>query len=79
MLIHYKIIALTFWIGLFVLCARAQENQSQQDHFAQIGNRAQATRIHLLEEKLPPDLPEQYLPEMKGKRTAFQPMDKMDT
>ena len=67
------------WTILLVSPVGVQDNIAQQDHCAQIGNRAQATRIHLLEDKLPPLLPEKELPEMKGKGAAFKPIDKMDT
>ncbi|MBI9064171.1 MAG: hypothetical protein JEZ14_19450 [Marinilabiliaceae bacterium] len=57
----------------------AQNKKGEADHFAQIGNRAQATRIHLLEDKRPPVLPDIYLPDMKGRRAAFKSIDRMDT
>ncbi|QOD61817.1 glycoside hydrolase family 2 [Polaribacter haliotis] len=51
----------------------------EKDQFAQIGNKVQGTRLHLLEDKLPPVLPDLHLPKMKGKKAAFSPMNKMDT
>lgn len=74
-----KITISTVGIMLLVLTARAQENKTQEDQFAQIGTRKTSTRVHLLEDKLPPVLPEKYLPEMKGKKSAFKPIEKMDT
>ncbi|MBD0777819.1 glycoside hydrolase family 2 [Maribacter sp. ANRC-HE7] len=56
-----------------------QEKKKTEDHFSKIGTRKTSTRIHLLEEKLPPVLANLYLPKMSGKKSAFQPMDKMDT
>ncbi len=76
---YYRIIGIILWAFFFMPPSNAQEKQAQEDHFAQIGNRAQATRIHLLEDKYPPVLPDVYLPEMKGKRSAFMPIDKMDS
>lgn len=75
----YKKNIISFVFVLSSLSVICQKTKQDDDQFAQIGNRAQATRIHLLEDKLPPVLPEKYLPEMKGKEGAFTPMDKMDT
>ena len=69
----------TLIVCLFVFSGVAQNKKGGGDHFAQIGNREQGTRLHLLEDKLPPVLPDIYLPEMKGKRAAFKPMERMDT
>ena len=33
----------------------------------------------MLEDKLPPVLPDIYLPEMKGKTEAFKPIEKLNT
>ena len=72
----YTTILLVFLTAISVF---AQKDKETIDHFAQIGNRMQGTRLHLLEEKLPPVLPEIYLPKMAGKKSAFQPIDKIDT
>jgi hypothetical protein len=79
MLKHYKIIIPVLWTIIFALSARAQDNKTGEDQFAKIGTRQTSTRVHLLEDKLPPVLPEKYLPEMHGKKSAFEPIDKMDT
>ena len=65
--------------GSFLSSAMAQNAKNSTDHFAQIGNRVQGTRLHLLEDKLPPVLPDIYLPKMQGKKNAFKPIDKVDT
>ena len=53
--------------------------QGETDYFAEIGNRAQNNRMHLLEEKKPPVLPEKYLPFEKGKKSAFDEVKEMST
>ena len=38
---------------LFANFGMAQEQKKNEDYFAQVGNRAQALRLHLLEDKVP--------------------------
>lgn len=67
---------------LFLLSATfsfAQNQTTQIDEFAKIGNKKQALRLHLLEEKVPEILPEKYLSFKDGKQGAFEPMDKINT
>jgi len=54
-------------------------SQEKGDHFAQIGNRSQGTRLHLLEDKLPLELPDVQLPAMKKGKKGFKPLDLMNT
>ncbi|MDY7396893.1 glycoside hydrolase family 2 TIM barrel-domain containing protein [Aureibaculum sp. 2210JD6-5] len=70
--IKYISLVICFFLAVSVV---AQET----DEFAKIGNKRQGARLHLLEDKLPPVLPEVYLPNMKSKKSAFQPIDKMDS
>ncbi len=51
----------------------------EKDQFAQIGNKVQGVRLHLLEDNLPPVLPDLHLPAMKGKSATFKPLNRMDT
>ena len=53
--------------------------QDETDYFAGIGNRKQNNRMHLLEEKKPPVLPEKYLPLDKGRKAAFKEAEEMST
>lgn len=64
---------------LLLFSATAQEKKNSEDHFAQIGNREQALRLHLLEDKIPKELPDKHLPVMGNKKSAFEPIEKMDT
>lgn len=67
---------------IFILSAISvtAQNKEPNDHFAQIGNMVQGTRLYLLEEKSPPVLPEIYLPEMNNNRKSdFVPIERMDT
>ena len=57
----------------------AQSISSQSDRYAKIGNQAANIRSHLLEEKLPPVLPDIFLPGMKKKKADFVPIHIMDT
>ena len=61
------------------LVSFGQIKKTGTDRFAQIGNKVQGTRLYMLEDKLPSVLPEKYLPEMKNKKEAFKPIDKIDT
>ncbi len=72
MYLKYIILSICF---LIAISAGAQET----DEFAQIGNKKQGTRLHLLEDKLPPVLAAVNLPNMKGKRASFKPLNRMDT
>jgi len=69
------------YIILFLISTAmfSQEDMNKEDQFGQIGTRKTATRTHLLENKLPPTIPESYLPEMKGLKSSFVPIDRMDT
>lgn len=49
------------------------------DFFAEIGNKIQNERMSLLEEKLPPKLPETYIPLTKGKKHAFKVVREIST
>ncbi len=49
------------------------------DEFAKIGTMKTATRVHLLEAKRPPPLPETYLPVTHDPASAFRPFELMDT
>ena len=74
-----KSIATALIVFLVSISGIAQNKKAETDQFAKIGNMVQGTRLHLLEDKLPPNLPDIYLPEMKGKRAAFKPIERMDT
>ena len=74
--INISVSVLIFWISF---SAKAQERIEKADLFAQIGNMVQGTRAHLLEDKLPPILPEIYLPEMQTNQRGFSPIDRVDT
>ena len=76
---YKRINIITLSILVFAVPALAQDNQAQDDQFAKIGNMDAAVRTHLLEENLPPELPEKYLPVTNDKASAFQPFDLMDT
>ncbi|MBJ6368635.1 glycoside hydrolase family 2 TIM barrel-domain containing protein [Snuella sedimenti] len=53
--------------------------QEKMDHFAKIGNMVSGTRLHLLEQKVPKALPEEYLPVANTPSAAFKPIHSMDT
>ncbi|RIJ50406.1 glycoside hydrolase family 2 [Maribellus luteus] len=75
-----KIKSLVCILLLFTgLASLGQQKKGGEDHFAQIGNRVQATRTHLLEDKLPPVLPEKYLLAMERVNKGFSPIEKLDT
>ncbi len=59
--------------------AAAQEKRKDEDPFARIGNLEQGNRLHLLERKLPAVLPDVDLPPMDSRKSAFTPLDRMDT
>lgn len=63
----------------YMISGVSQEKKKAEDQFAKIGTFKTSTRVHLLEDKLPPVLPQKHLPDMKGKKSAFKPFDKMDT
>ncbi|MCK4465943.1 MAG: hypothetical protein KAU83_09540, partial [Bacteroidales bacterium] len=67
--------------GLLVLFAQlqAQQNKTIPDRYARIGNKAQALRLHLLEEKIPTSVPEKYLPVKHERNAVFTPLKKMST
>ena len=73
---NISVALLIFWISFSV---KAQEKIGKADLFAQIGNMVQGTRAHLLEDKLPPILPEIYLPGMQTNQRGFSPIDRVDT
>lgn len=54
-------------------------SQEKMDHFAKIGNMVSATRLHLLEEKVPEILPKQYLPVTNNSKAYFKPIHSMNT
>ena len=54
-------------------------SQEKMDHFAKIGNMVSATRLHLLEEKVPEVLPENYLPATNNSKASFKPIHSMNT
>jgi len=70
-----KSIPLLFIIYLLPIQSTAQGN----DRFAEIGNKAAATRTYLLEAKIPAPLPDIQLPFSKGNNGRFVPMNRMDT
>ena len=72
-----KNIPLFFLSLVFSIFVHAQEGNP--DLFAQIGNKVQNARMDLLEEKLPPVLPEKYLPIKKGKASAFKQAKEIST
>ena len=51
----------------------------QADRFAEIGNKAAATRTQLLVNPVPPPLPDKVLPLDQQAGQGFAPMDRMDT
>lgn len=73
-----KLILLMAFFHLFNI-AWAQEENEQIDRYAKIGNKAQALRMHLLEEKIPVPLPEKYLPVEHDRNAVFAPIKKMNT
>lgn len=69
-----------FLILFFFSIATSQlYSQEKMDHFAKIGNMVSATRLHLLEEKVPKPLPEQYLPVTHNSSARFKPIHSMNT
>lgn len=52
---------------------------SSKDFFAEIGNKMQNERFSLLEEKVPPVLPEKYLVMKAGKKDAFRKLGEIDS
>jgi hypothetical protein len=67
------------WAVFIALPAMAQENNSQEDQFAKIGNMDVAVRTHLLKENVPTELPQKFLPVSNDKASVFEPFDLMDT
>ncbi|HLP38184.1 glycoside hydrolase family 2 protein [Lacibacter sp.] len=61
-----------------LLCTNEAAFGQQHDPFAEIGNKAAATRTHLLITPKPEILPNIILPIAKSNR-GFKPLDKMDT
>ncbi|WP_150451269.1 sugar-binding domain-containing protein [Arenibacter lacus] len=51
----------------------------ETDFFAEIGNKIQNERMSLLEEKLPPKLPEIEIPLSKGKKYSFKEVPEIST
>ncbi len=70
---HYLIIL------IFISSAISIYSQKEMDHFAKIGNMVSSTRLHLLEEKLPPVLPEKHLPITNNKSAKFKTIHSMNT
>ncbi len=68
-----SLLLLFFFAGPLLLPAQ------EVDHFAQIGNKAAATRTHLLVAPKPPILPVKKLPIFSGRTGLFKPMNRMDT
>ena len=73
-----EIILLMAFFHLFSI-GWAQEENEQIDRYARIGNKAQALRLHLLEEKMPATLPEKYLPVKHDRNAVFEPVKRMNT
>jgi len=70
------------YYSLFILFFIVQNTafaQEKIDHFAKIGNMVSGTRLHLLEEKTPPVLPEIYLPVTNKKSAKFKPIHSMNS
>ncbi len=63
--------------NLFSHCTLFGQNKT--DFFAEIGNKKSNSRMHLLEEKKPPLLPEKYLPLEKGRNAAFVEVKEMSS
>ncbi len=67
-------------ISIFgVLSSLEKLNAQNTDFFAEIGNKSQNERMDLLEEKLPPKLPEITIPLHKGKKDAFKEVREIST
>jgi len=69
----YCFLILDIFLGI------ALYGQDKKDFFAEIGNKEQNSRMHLLEEKKPPVLPEKYLPFEKGRKADFRAAKEMST
>ncbi len=64
----------------FLFCLLTVNLKAQQpDRMAEIGNKPAAVRLHLLETPQPPQLPQIVLPAQHNKRSAFKPMQRLDT
>ena len=78
--ISFKMNILRITIMLIIVANAALRAYSQHaDEFAKIGNMPAATRLHLLEEKAPDDLPEVKLPVSNDASARFKPFQLMDT
>ncbi|MCU0394495.1 MAG: hypothetical protein MUF29_01190 [Chitinophagaceae bacterium] len=69
----------TLWVVIFLFLLGHTAWSQQPDKFAEIGNKAAATRVHLLQPQPAPVLPEKTLPLQKGGGKRFLPMNRMDT
>jgi hypothetical protein len=66
-------------ISVIVVCTSLNGLAQNVDEFAKIGNMKTATRLHLLEEKRPTQLPDTYLPMTHEPEAVFKPFQLMDT